>query len=143
MNVLPREVTTPWESNCRRCRLRVLAAFDVNGQGVFLDAEPALGGDVELAKLSVGFRMRTVTASGQTDRYVRHQCAAAQGEQAAPSETGDEERVARHTVMPFGKHAGEYLEDIPTGYLRWALERDVFRSPHLRRAAELVVQASD
>ncbi len=28
----------------------------------------------------------------------------------------------RTVSMPFGKHEGEELEDIPSGYLKWALE---------------------
>lgn len=37
--------------------------------------------------------------------------------------------------MPFGKHKGELLEDIPTDYLRWLLE-----SCELRQDLEMEVE---
>ena len=32
------------------------------------------------------------------------------------------QRRARRVTIPFGKHKGKRLEDIPGGYLRWAAE---------------------
>lgn len=26
--------------------------------------------------------------------------------------------------MPFGKHKGEHIEDVPTSYIRWLLDQD-------------------
>ena len=37
--------------------------------------------------------------------------------------------------MPFGKHKGEYLSDLPYDYLAWLLDLDNLR-PLLRRAVE-------
>ena len=31
MNALPRELTSPWEQACRRCQVRTIGAFGVNG----------------------------------------------------------------------------------------------------------------
>ncbi|MHB8955439.1 MAG: J domain-containing protein [Pirellulaceae bacterium] len=36
--------------------------------------------------------------------------------------------------MPFGKHMGQAIEDIPTGYLRWLLTIDLL--PHLQYAVQ-------
>jgi hypothetical protein len=37
-------------------------------------------------------------------------------------------------TMPFGKHKGEELEDIPVGYLEWVLENCTNIKPWLRDA---------
>ena len=39
-------------------------------------------------------------------------------------------------TMPFGKHRGEYLEDIPTDYLRWCVEKLDNLSAGLRQDIE-------
>lgn len=42
--------------------------------------------------------------------------------------------------MPFGKHKGEELEDVPTEYLEWALRDGVFRSEALAEEAEAQIR---
>ena len=42
-------------------------------------------------------------------------------------------------IMPFGKHAGTPIHDIPRGYLRWALA-NLDLSPELRQAMELGIE---
>jgi hypothetical protein len=37
-------------------------------------------------------------------------------------------------TLPFGKHAGEPLDSIPTRYLRWLVEQQVCRGAGLRQA---------
>lgn len=32
-------------------------------------------------------------------------------------------------LMPFGKYSGEPVDDIPSGYLQWALETWEFKTP--------------
>jgi Putative quorum-sensing-regulated virulence factor len=42
--------------------------------------------------------------------------------------------------MPFGKHKGRALSDIPTDYLIWLLDNATALSRQLRRAIETVVE---
>jgi hypothetical protein len=35
-------------------------------------------------------------------------------------------------TMPFGKHEGEDIEDIPTSYLRWLLDQEWFPEKYPR-----------
>ena len=35
----------------------------------------------------------------------------------------------QRTVMPFGKHKGEFLGDIPKAYLLWLLENTDIKQP--------------
>ena len=42
-------------------------------------------------------------------------------------------------IMPFGKHAGTPIHEIPRGYLRWALA-NLDLSPELRQAMELGIE---
>lgn len=142
---LPWEVTKPWESDCRRCRQRVLHAFGPNGYTVVLDAAQVYGGDVELMQLEVGLRAKQVTAAGDVERYTQHQCPNAPkvDNGSGKSGTGDDVRAARYTVMPFGKHRGEYLDDVPNGYLRWALDNCEFREERIRQAIEVVLHIKE
>jgi uncharacterized protein (DUF3820 family) len=39
-------------------------------------------------------------------------------------------------IMPFGKHAGERVEDLPTDYLHWCLKNVAKLDPRLRKAME-------
>jgi hypothetical protein len=143
METLPRELTAPWETDCRRCQGRLLGTFDDRGQAVRLDALPVYGGDVELLRLSVGFRAKRVEAAGDVERYVRHQCPNPAPERPVPTSVADDGMDAAHAVMPFGKYSGEYLADIPRGYLRWCLENAEIRSPDLRRAIERVAHGGN
>lgn len=49
-----------------------------------------------------------------------------------------------HTKMPFGKHKGVYVKDIPDSYLKWAVlnisdraSAEMFKIELLRRDAKL------
>ena len=42
--------------------------------------------------------------------------------------------------MPFGKHRGKALSEIPVDYLLWCLDNMTALSRHLRRAIETVVE---
>jgi hypothetical protein len=42
--------------------------------------------------------------------------------------------------MPFGRHIGEPLADLPVGYLAWLLTIDLHRYPRLRPAVEEEMQ---
>lgn len=42
-------------------------------------------------------------------------------------------------TLPFGKHKGVPLTEIPSGYLRWALAEGVLRSALLTQAVETVL----
>lgn len=50
--------------------------------------------------------------------------------------TGGTQASMPHTTeplrMPFGKHRGEAIEDIPTEYIEWALENADIRSASVR-----------
>ena len=43
-------------------------------------------------------------------------------------------------TMPFGKHRGKALSEIPVDYLLWCLDKMTALSRHLRRAIETVVE---
>jgi len=43
--------------------------------------------------------------------------------------------------MPYGKFKGRRLEDIPTGYLRWAAEN--FNDDRLATGCDLVLQGKE
>lgn len=45
------------------------------------------------------------------------------------------EKARIPTVMPFGKHKGELISQVPTDYKQWMLRQDNV-SPHLRKALE-------
>lgn len=38
-----------------------------------------------------------------------------------PGEPGSDEAKARNFVMPFGKHSGKPIRDVPKGYLLWCI----------------------
>jgi hypothetical protein len=116
-----------------------LGAFGQDGHAVVLDAAPVYGGDFELARLSVGFRARQVEAAGDVERYVRHRCT-----KPTPERSANEPAAApKRMLMPFGKHRGEYVEDLPRGYVRWCLENAEIRSDDLRRALEAAASGGD
>ena len=35
-------------------------------------------------------------------------------------------------TLPFGKHKGKPIEEVPANYLQWALDNDVVRDPTLK-----------
>jgi len=35
-------------------------------------------------------------------------------------------------IMPFGKHFGEHMSEVPTSYLQWALEKMTFKNKRLK-----------
>lgn len=39
-------------------------------------------------------------------------------------------------VMPFGKHKGEKIEDLPTDYIEWCLENVERLSPSIQKEME-------
>lgn len=135
MNVLPRETTAPWESDCRRCHERTLGAFDQAGAGLVLDAVPVYGGDLELRPLPVGFRAKPVEAAGDIERYVRHRCA------KVPTETEKPPVPPEDMSMPFGKFRGKKLSEINSHYLNWCIDNADIRVPELRTAMAQVVRA--
>lgn len=45
--------------------------------------------------------------------------------------------------MPFGKHKGKLLEDVPTDYLAWVLDNCSELRPTLRQAIEQVLFGED
>lgn len=138
MSALPAGVTQPWESKCKRCGERTLGAYDVGGRGMHVDIEPVLGGNLELKPLTVFFKAVEVKPDGSVEHYVRHVCPGAEPV-SAPSSTAKNGGI----VMPFGKHKGKSLEDVPSGYLRWALENADIRQPELRLAIERIVNDGD
>lgn len=46
-------------------------------------------------------------------------------------------------IMPFGRHRGKRLEDIPASYLRWAIENCSSASPALLAEMRRVLRASE
>jgi hypothetical protein len=49
------------------------------------------------------------------------------------------ERTRPRYTMPFGKHRGEYVEDVPHDYLRWALQSVEWLPAYLREEMERVL----
>jgi hypothetical protein len=47
--------------------------------------------------------------------------------------------TAPSTVMPFGRHRGKPLSEVPTEYLRWALANATAMGPELREQVEAVL----
>ena len=48
------------------------------------------------------------------------------------------------TAMPFGKHSGELIADIPSDYLRWLLEQDWFcRKADLAKQVKIEMEFRD
>jgi exodeoxyribonuclease X len=48
-------------------------------------------------------------------------------------------KVKPVTIMPFGKHKGQLLEDIPKSYLQWLLQNSDNMQPNLREAIDKLV----
>jgi uncharacterized protein (DUF3820 family) len=46
-------------------------------------------------------------------------------------------------IMPFGKHKGHRVSDIPTLYLRWMLREVYDLDPQLRRAAKAALHVQE
>lgn len=47
-------------------------------------------------------------------------------------------RGVGHMTMPFGKHRGEAIEDLDTGYLIWLEEQEWFHEPRNQELCEAV-----
>ena len=58
----------------------------------------------------------------------------------ARTQAKDEEEAGAMTSIPFGKHAGTPIEELPLDYIAWCLKNLTSMRPGLKRAMERVLE---
>lgn len=139
---------------CKSCHAPIVWAKTPKGKPMPMDPDLVHGGNVKLTVDDVGMlRAEVVRPIGNVEAWVTHfsVCESAdehRKEEKPEGRSHEEQKVdaakAGRVVMPFGKYAGEYLDDVvssPRGrqYLRWAYSKLERLDPTLKASMAAVL----
>lgn len=158
MNPLDPEAAKRAGDVCKKCREEILWATTKNGKAIPVNPELVVGGNIVLDVDFVGMlTARVVRPLATIEAYVAHftTCPAAEyfrgrgagqpeGEAPDHDEQHNSKQRALQVVMPFGKYAGQTLEEIDRdkrghAYLDWALRNLEWRRTDVKDAIATVL----
>lgn len=133
---------------CKSCGAPIVWAKTPKGKTMPMEPDLVHGGNVKLSCDDAGMlRAEVVRPVGNAEAWVTHfsLCEhAAEHRNEKPEKVAMPPGQAGRIIMPFGKYAGEHLDDVnssPRGkqYLRWAYENMGALKPEVRRAVGIVI----